>query len=390
VSTHLAEATRAAAVPPFRAMAMSRAAGELEATGRNVLHLEVGQPGTPAPETARTAAIEAIGRGDNLGYTNAAGLMSLRRRIARHYDEWYGVTADASDVVVVGGASAGFTLAFAAAFDAGDRVGVIEPGYPCYRNTLLALGVEPVAIPVGADSRWAPTAALLDAASPLDGLVIASPSNPTGTVLAHDRLAEVAGWCDANGVQLIADEIYHGLVFDGRADTVLGISRDAVVINSFSKYFSMTGWRLGWMVVPEHLAGAVERLQQNLYICAPHVSQVAGLAAFEAQDELDAHVRRYRDHRTVLLEGLARAGITDVASADGAFYVYAEVGHITDDPRVGGSMQLCERWLHELGVAATPGLDFDLARGNRTVRFSYAGERADLIEACDRIAGWAP
>lgn len=371
-------------------MAMSRAAGELEATGRSVLHLEVGQPGTPAPETARAAAIEAIRRGDNLGYTNAAGLMSLRRRIARHYDEWYGVTADASDVVVVGGASAGFTLAFAAAFDAGDRVGVIEPGYPCYRNTLLALGVEPVAIPVGTDSRWAPTAALLDAAGPLDGLVIASPSNPTGTVLAPDRLAEVAGWCDAHGVQLIADEIYHGLVFDGRADTVLGISRDAVVINSFSKYFSMTGWRLGWMVVPEHLAGAVERLQQNLYICAPHVSQVAGLAAFEAQDELDAHVRRYRDHRTVLLEGLARAGITDVASADGAFYVYAEVGHITDDPRVGGSMQLCERWLDELGVAATPGLDFDLARGNRTVRFSYAGERAHLIEACDRIAGWAP
>lgn len=371
-------------------MAMSRAAGELEATGRNVLHLEVGQPGTPAPALARTAAIEALERGDNLGYTNAAGLMSLRRRIARHYHEWYGVAADAHDVVVVGGASAGFTLAFAASFDAGDRVGVIEPGYPCYRNTLLAMGIEPVPIAVGPDTRWAPTTALLDAAGPLDGLVVASPSNPTGTVLSHDRLVEVTGWCEANSVQLIADEIYHGLVFDGRAETVLGLSRDAVVINSFSKYFSMTGWRLGWMVVPEHLAAAVERLQQNLYICAPHVSQVAGLAAFEAQDELDAHARRYRDHRALLLDGLDRAGITDVASADGAFYVYADVGHLVDHATVGSSMRLCERWLHELGVACTPGLDFDLARGHRTVRFSYAGDGAHLTKACDRVAGWAP
>ncbi len=392
--TVLDAAARAARVPPFHAMAMARAASELEAEGRRVLHLEVGQPSTPAPGPARAAAITALGSGAALGYTNAAGLMSLRRRIARHYGEWYGVEVDPARVLVVGGASAGFTLAFAAAFDAGARVGVIEPGYPCYRNTLLALGAEPVAVPVGADTRWAPTPALLDAAvaagGPLAGLVVASPSNPTGTVLGQGALAEVVAWCAAHGVQLVADEIYHGLVFDGRAETVLAATSDAVVVNSFSKYFSMTGWRLGWMVVPEHLADAVERLQQNLYICAPHVSQVAGLAAFDAQDELDGHVARYRANRATLLDGLAAAGITDVAAADGAFYVYADVGHLVEGASVGSSMRLCERWLTELGVASTPGLDFDLARGHRTARFSYAGDGDDLVAACSLLAGWRP
>jgi aspartate/methionine/tyrosine aminotransferase len=386
----LEHAVRAAAVPPFHAMAMSRAASELEASGRQVCHLEVGQPSTPAPEPARRAAIAALERGEGLGYTNAAGLMSLRRRIAQHYREWYDTTVDVAEVVVVGGASAGFTLAFAASFDAGDRVGVLEPGYPCYRNTLLALGVEPVAVPVDASSRWVPSVEHLDAAGPLDGLVIASPSNPTGTVLSDAAMAEVVGWCRDHGVQLVADEIYHGLVFDGRAGSVAALTRDAVVINSFSKYFSMTGWRLGWMLVPEHLRSTVERLQQNLYICAPHISQVAGLAAFDAQDELDAHVARYRTNRSVLLDGLAAAGLADVAAADGAFYVYADVSSLVEHSSIGSSMRLCERWLHELGVACTPGLDFDLARGQHTVRFSYAGATADLAVACAQIAAWAP
>ena len=385
----LAQAARAAAVPPFHAMAMSRAASEREAAGNEVLHLEVGQPSTPAPAGARQAAIASLERGEALGYTNAAGLMSLRLRIARHYDDWYGIDVSPNELIAVAGASAGFTLAFAAAFDAGDRVGVIEPGYPCYRNTLLALGIEPVPIAVAQRTRWAPTADALDRAGRLDGLIVASPSNPTGTVLSTASLREIVGWCTANSVQLISDEIYHGIVFDGRADSVRSFDAEAIIINSFSKYFSMTGWRLGWMVVPAHLTDAIERLQQNLYICAPHISQVAGIAAFDCTQELDANVARYRANRTVLLGGLATAGLTDVASADGAFYVYADVGHMTQ--RFGGdSMRLCTRWLNELGVACTPGLDFDLARGQHTVRFSYAGHAADLMQACERIAEWSP
>jgi aspartate/methionine/tyrosine aminotransferase len=226
---------------------------------------------------------------------------------------------------------------------------------------------------------------MLDSVGPIDGLIVASPSNPTGTVLAAETLGAIALWCAAHEVQLIADEIYHGIVFGRRATSALEVTRDAVVINSFSKYFSMTGWRLGWMVVPEHLQKSVERLQQNLYICAPHVSQVAGLAALDCQDELDLHVARYRSNRTALLSGLAAAGFTDVADADGAFYVYADVSHLTDD-----SMVLTERWLGELLVAATPGLDFDLCHGARSVRFSYAGNERDLVEACLRLRDWQP
>ena len=379
----LAEAARAAVVPPFHAMAMSRAATEREARGHRVLHLEVGQPSTPAPLGARLAAIAAIERGEALGYTNAAGLMSLRRRIAQHYREWYAVEVDSAEVIVVSGASAGFTLAFAAAFDAGDRVGVVEPGYPCYRNTLLALGIEPVAIAVDPSTRWVPDAASLAAAGHLDGLIVASPSNPTGTVLSAAALVKIVDWCAEHEVLLISDEIYHGIVFDGRAESARALTADAVVINSFSKYFSMTGWRLGWMLAPSHLLAAVERLQQNLYICAPHVSQVAGLAAFGCTTELDAHVARYRSNRAVLLAGLAGAGLTEVASADGAFYVYADVGHLTDD-----SMDFCTRLLRGTGVALAPGVDFDPVDGHRFIRFSFAPDTARVEEALRRLAPW--
>ncbi|MFT3852132.1 MAG: aminotransferase class I/II-fold pyridoxal phosphate-dependent enzyme [Ilumatobacteraceae bacterium] len=385
MSRSLEAAARAAAVPPFRAMAMAREAVELELSGRRVLHLEVGQPATGAPALARDAVTQLLADGAPLGYTNAPGLPSLRRGIAAHYADWYGVDVDPASILAVGGASAGFTLAFLAAFDAGDRVGILEPGYPCYRNTLLALGVEPVAIPVGPDTRWAPTPELLDAAGPLRGLVVASPSNPTGTVLSLTQQAEIAAWCAARGVQLVADEIYHGITYGTPAATMLSATRDAVVVNSFSKYFSMTGWRLGWMVVPDHLRDAVERLQQNVYICAPHVSQVAGAAALRAGAELDEHVAGYTANRSVLVDGLAAAGIDRIAEADGAFYVYADVGHLTES-----ASELCSRWLHDLGVATTPGLDFDLARGERFVRFSYAGATADMAAACEALAGWRP
>ena len=374
-------AVRAAAVPPFHAMAMSRLASELEATGHPVLHLEVGQPSTPLPRLARDAVAAALDQ--PLGYTNAGGLHRLRQRLAEQYDR-----VDVDRVFVVAGASAGFTLAFLALFEPGDRVGVLEPGYPCYRNALIALGITPVPLAVGPDTRWAPTPAHLDDAGHLDGLILASPSNPTGTVLHADALGEITRACEARGVAVIADEIYHG-IGDRRAPRVLDHHPDAIVVNSFSKYWSMTGWRIGWIVVPDPLVDTIERLQQNLYICAPHVSQVAALAALDATEELDQHVARYDRNRAVVIEGLAAAGITDIAPADGAFYVYAHVPQYTTDIGID-SLTLCRRWLHELGVAATPGVDFDLRRGHEYVRFSCAGATDHMVEACERLQRWTP
>ena len=379
--TVIEAALRAAAVPPFHAMAMSREASALEASGRRILHLEVGQPSTPLPTLARDAVRAHLDA--PLGYTNAAGLQSLRRRLAEREH------VDSSRILVVAGASAGFTLAFLTLFEPGDRVGVLEPGYPCYRNALIALGMTPIAIPVGPESRWAPTAGHLERAGHLDGLVLASPSNPTGTVLGAAALAEVTSACRERDITVVADEIYHGIVEGEPAPKVLDHEPDAVVVNSFSKYWSMTGWRVGWLVVPDAVVDTVERLQQNLYICAPHVSQVAALAALDATDELDGHVARYRANRRVVIEGLAAAGITELAPADGAFYVYAHVPQLTTALGID-SLELTRRWLHEAGVAATSGIDFDLARGHEYVRFSYAGAGSDLAEACELLAGWRP
>ncbi len=375
-------ALRAASVPPFHAMAMSREATRREAAGARVLHLEVGQPSTPLPRAAREALEARLG--EPLGYTNAAGLQRLRRRLAARYD---GI--DPERVLVVSGASAGFTLAFLALFDAGARVGIVEPGYPCYRNTLVALGLTPVPLPVGPATRWAPTPDHLANAGRLDGLVVASPSNPTGTVLSARALGELTAACRTAAIPIVADEIYHGIVDGPPAPRVLDHEPEAVVVNSFSKYFSMTGWRVGWLVVPDGLVDVVERLQQNLFICAPHASQVAALAALDATDELDAHVDRYRANRRLLLGGLTAAGIHDVAPADGAFYVYAHVPQFTTGIGID-SLALCRRWLDELGVACTPGIDFDLARGHEFVRFSYAGSADDLGRACELLAGWTP
>jgi aspartate/methionine/tyrosine aminotransferase len=374
-------AVRAAAVPPFHAMAMSREATALEATGRRILHLEVGQPSTAMPVVAREAVRRQLDR--PLGYTNAAGLHPLRARLAER--EGVGVER----ISVVAGASAGFTLAFLALFEPGARVGVLEPGYPCYRNALIALGLTPVAVPVGPETRWAPTGDHLERAGELAGLVLASPSNPTGTVLQAPALAEITSACRDRNIAVIADEIYHGIVEGPAASRILDHHPEAFVVNSFSKFWSMTGWRVGWVVVPDPLIDTVERLQQNLYICAPHVSQVAALAALDATEELDAHVARYRHNRSVVIDGLAAAGITDIAPADGAFYVYAHVPHLTTAIGID-SLALTSRWLHEVGVAATSGVDFDLARGHEYVRFSYAGATAHLAEACELLAGWSP
>ncbi len=375
---------------PFHAMAMARRPSARAAGGATVLHLEVGQPSTPAPRGALKAARQAMGS-RALGYTNAPGLPALRQRIAEHYREWYDVEVDPETVLVAAGASAAFTLAFLACFDAGDRVGIVEPGYPCYRNTLRALGCEPVPIAVGPSTRWAPTVDAVEAAGggALRGLVVASPSNPTGTVLAPEVLAALAAHCRERSMWLVSDEIYHGITFAGRAETALAHDPHAVVVNSFSKYFSMTGWRLGWIVTPPSLTNAVERFQQNLYICAPAVSQVAGLAAFDCQDELDGHVRRYGEQRRLLLDGLAGAGLVDVAEADGAFYVYAEVRSLLERSGIADSTALCQRWLDELAIASTPGSTSTSLAAIGFVRFSYAGRADDIVEATTRLAEWA-
>ena len=347
----------------------------------HVIRMEVGQPGTGAPAGAVAAAAAAMQGLDPLGYTEALGRPSLRRRIARHYRDWYGHDVASERIAVTMGASGAFPLAFLAAFDPGDRVALAAPFYPPYVNILVALGLQPVIVETGPDSRYQPNVALLEALDPVpDGLIVASPCNPAGTMLAPDELGALAAWCDRRGVRLISDEIYHGLHYDRAIATAAAFSRHAVVINSFSKYFSMTGWRVGWMVLPPELVRPVECLAQNLFISAPHVCQVAAEAAFDCGAELDGNVARYRRARDHLLRALPGAGFPDIAAADGAFYIYADVGARTND-----STAFCARMLTEVGVAATPGVDFDRTRGARTVRFSYCGPEADMVEAAGRL-----
>lgn len=376
------EPSRRSAIPPFYVMEVMRAAAERQAVSGDVLHLEVGQPMTPAPAGALDAAARSI-EADRLGYTQAAGTDELRERIALHYREHYGVDVGAHRVLVTVGASGAFLLLLLAAFDAGDRIGVTEPGYPAYRNMISALGLEPVGIRVGPDTRYVPTPEAVAAAGDLAGLVVASPSNPTGTALTAGELETLAGWCDANRVRLLSDEIYHGITYGDRAVSVLEVTDRAVVVQSFSKYYSMTGWRLGWLVLPESLVRSVEVLAQNLFISPPAISQLAGLAALDCRDELDANVDRYARGRAVLIEGLRGAGITEIAPADGAFYVWADVGHLGAD-----SQELCRRWLDEIGVAATPGVDFDPVEGHRYVRFSFSEAPEVMAEATLRLERW--
>lgn len=371
------------AVPPFIVMDVMSAANAREAAGADVIHLEVGQPATPAPAGARAAARRAI-EDDALGYTAAAGLAALRARIAAHYGETYGVSVDPARVVATTGSSGGFVLAFLAAFDAGDRVAIAEPGYPAYRNVLTALGVEPVRLTLDRGSGYRPGPALLDRVSGrLDGLVLASPANPTGAMLDRAALAGLASCCRDRGIRLISDEIYHGITYAGSAETALAETDEAVIVNSFSKYYSMTGWRIGWMVVPEDLVRPVECLAQNLFISPPAVAQHAACAAFDCRPELDGNVRRYARNREILLAGLAEAGLDRLAPADGAFYVYADIGALGLD-----SDRLCDRLLDEAGIAVAPGRDFDPELGGDFIRLSFAGSSADMREAVGRLKDW--
>lgn len=371
-------------IPAFMVMDVLRAANARAAARKAVYHLEVGQPGTGAPQGVIEAARRAL-TDDRIGYTEALGIPELRQAIAKHYRDCYGLALDPARVVVTTGSSGGFVLAFLAAFDAGDRVALASPGYPCYRNILSALGVEPVCLPAEAADRFQPTPELLDRArrdGRLDGLIVASPSNPTGTMLQRDQLRALVDYCARHGIRLVSDEIYHGITYDRPADTALAFGDTAIVINSFSKYYSMTGWRVGWMVVPEDLTRAVECLTQNLFISAPTLSQLAAVAAFDCREENDRRVESYRASRNLLLSTLPQAGFDKLAPADGAFYIYADVGALTND-----SDAFCRKILADTGVALTPGIDFDPERGNRFVRFSYAETPATVKHAAALLAG---
>ena len=371
------------AIPPFMVMEVMRAAGEREAAGGEVLHLEVGQPSACAPSGALAMAKAALDA-DVLGYTEALGLRELRAAISAHYKTFYGLDVPLERIIVTTGASGAFVLGYLAAFDPGDRIALALPGYPGYRHIATAVGLEPVPIEAGPETRFQPSVALLDAIEgPIDGLVVASPSNPAGTMLSPDDLAELAVYCAHRGIRLVSDEIYHGICFGYDAACAAAYSETAIVINSFSKYFSMTGWRLGWMVVPEDLLRSIESLAQNLFISPPTLSQRAALATFDCYDELDANVARYARNRELLLEALPKAGFDRLAPADGAFYIYADVSAMTND-----SEDFCRHMLQELGVAVTPGIDFDPGRGNTFVRFSFAGSTEDMAEAARRLQDW--
>jgi aspartate/methionine/tyrosine aminotransferase len=382
---HLIGASARSAVPPFMVMDVMAAAARIEASGGHVVHMEVGQPAAPAPARALAAAREAL-VGGRIGYTEALGISSLRARIARHYRDRHGLDLDPGRVAVTTGSSAGFILAFLTLFEPGDRVAVAVPGYPPYRHILSALGCEPVLIETTHAARWAMTPDMLLEAhrrAPLKGVLVASPANPTGTMMTRSTLAALMEFAQAEGIRFISDEIYHGLDYAFGAETALCLPGQAVVINSFSKYFCMTGWRVGWMVLPAELIRVVERLQGNLAISVPTLSQIAAQAAFDDVEELEAVKHTYEANRRLLVEGLPKAGIDRFLPVDGAFYLYADVARFSDD-----SFDFARRMLEEAHVAATPGIDFDPVHGKSFLRFCYAGSTAEMREAIERIGRW--
>jgi len=372
-------------VPAFIVMDVMAAAAQLEARGARIIHMEVGQPAAPAPMTARQAAQAALAHG-RIGYTESLGLPSLRARIARHYAEVYGLPVDPARVVVTTGSSGGFILAFLTLFEPGDRVAIANPGYPPYRHILSALDCEPVLIETSAATRWALSPEALIAEhrkKPLQGVLVASPANPTGTMMDKESLARLIAVAEGEGIKVISDEIYHGLDYAFAAETAAKLSDRAVVINSFSKNFCMTGWRVGWMVLPEPLVRPVERLQQNLAISVPTLAQIAAEAAFDGRAEMEGVKHGYEENRRILTEGLPKAGLDKFLPVDGAFYLYANIARFSDD-----SLDFAKRMLEEAHVAATPGIDFDPIDGRHFLRFCYAGSAAEMHEAVERIGAW--
>ncbi|GAA1952944.1 aminotransferase class I/II-fold pyridoxal phosphate-dependent enzyme [Nocardioides panacihumi] len=380
-------------VPPFHVMDMIEASTARQRTHGDALNLLSGQPSTGAPAAVAEEAVRLLRSSDPLGYTPATGILELREAIAGHYGTRYDLDVSPDDVVVTTGASGGFLLAFLAAFEVGDRVAMARPNYPCYRNVLQALGCEVVEIETGPETRFQPTVEQLDAlhraGSGLQGVLLASPANPTGTMVLPEELAAIAAWCEEHRVQLISDEIYHGIEYAplaghaALARCAWETSREAVVFGSFSKYFSMTGWRIGWLLAPRRLRRPIDVLTGNFTICPPTLAQRAAVRAFtpEAITELDGHVTRYAANRALLLDGLPGLGITRLAPADGAFYVYADVGHLTDD-----TMAFAHHLLATTGVAVAPGIDFDTTDGGRFLRMSFAGDGGEIREALERLS----
>jgi len=371
-------------VPPFIVMDVMRDATALEAAGRSIIHLEVGQPSTGMPKKAAARVAELLAGSDPLGYTVAGGIPALAARISRYYAEDYGVSVPQDRIFGTIGSSAAFVLAFLCAFEAGDRVALASPGYPAYRHILKSLGIVPELIAVDAATHYQLTVDHLKKLPKLPhGLIIASPANPTGSIMPADAFGDLARFCDNNGIRLISDEIYHGIAYGPKVTVASSISDSAIVVNSFSKYFSMTGWRMGWLVIPEDLKRPMECLAQNLFISPPTVAQYGALYALDCKDELDANVARYGRNRAVLLKHLPELGFEKFAPADGAFYIYADIAALSDNAE-----DFCRRLLHEAGVAITPGIDFDPFHGRHFVRFSFAGSTADMEEACARLKKW--
>jgi aspartate/methionine/tyrosine aminotransferase len=369
-----------ARIDPFHAIAIGELAYALQAQGRSIIHMEYGQPSTGAPTAAIAVAHEVLDA-DPMGYWENPG---LKARIARMYAEQHGAAVEPSQVILTCGASPALVLALATVFAPGARVALARPGYVAYRNTLKALHMVPVELDCGEAERFQLTAAALAALEPApDGVIVASPANPTGTVIAPDELAAIAKVCADRGIQIVSDEIYHGISYVGPVRSVLAVAPDALVINSFSKYYSMAGWRLGWLIIPPALIEPARARMGNLFLTPPSLAQHAGLAAMDCQDELDRHVATYARNREVMLAGVERLGLSRIAPPDGAFYIYADVGHLTDD-----SLAFCHRMLEETGVATAPGIDFDPACGNRFIRFSFAVSTPLVEEALTRLEPW--
>ncbi|ERP97811.1 1-aminocyclopropane-1-carboxylate deaminase [Labrenzia sp. C1B10] len=381
----LFQPSRRSDVAPFIAMDVLAEAASLEAQGRKIIHMEVGQPSAPAPKAALDMARKALDHG-RLGYTEALGIRPLREALAAHYRTTYGVDVPVERIMATTGSSAGFNLAFLAAFDPGDRIVLTAPGYPAYRNILKALGLVAVEIEVGEETRWSLTPAHLEEAQkegPVKGVLVASPANPTGTMMTADALEDLIRYCDEAGIWFISDEIYHGLCYDGEEKTALETSQNVIIVNSFSKYYCMTGWRIGWLVLPEQLVRPTERIAQSLYISPPELSQIAAGAALNSVQELEAVKAGYAANRALLLDGLPKIGLDKLLPVDGAFYIYADISRFSSD-----SLDFARRMLHEAGVAATPGVDFDPVHGHEFLRFSFAGAHDDMKLALEKLRGF--
>ncbi|MCR9282857.1 MAG: pyridoxal phosphate-dependent aminotransferase [Rhodobacteraceae bacterium] len=381
----LFQPSRRSDVAPFIAMDVLAEAARLEAQGRKIIHMEVGQPSAPAPKAALDMARKALDHG-RLGYTEALGIRPLRAALAAHYRTTYGVDAPVERIMATTGSSAGFNLAFLAAFDPGDRIVLTAPGYPAYRNILKALGLVAVEIEVGEETRWSLTPAHLEEAQkegPVKGVLVASPANPTGTMMTADALEDLIRYCEEAGIWFISDEIYHGLCYDGEEKTALETSQNVIIVNSFSKYYCMTGWRIGWLVLPEQLVRPTERIAQSLYISPPELSQIAAGAALNSVQELEAVKAGYAANRALLLDGLPKIGLDKLLPVDGAFYIYADISRFSSD-----SLDFARRMLHEAGVAATPGVDFDPVHGHEFLRFSFAGAHDDMKLALEKLRGF--